>query len=112
MKWRVSGLSLVLMVGFLTCFALANYFMSNEEKVAFVLAGLLETILFVSSILGFVNSFITGRGRSSLVELQVYWHTGQETILRGHLCAHPLFPLLRQFGSGFLFPVDDYPCRG
>ncbi len=28
--------------------------MSNEEKVAFVLAGLLETILFVSSVLGYV----------------------------------------------------------
>lgn len=33
-----------------------NYFMSNEEKVAFVLAGLLETILFLSSILGFIGT--------------------------------------------------------
>lgn len=33
---------------------LANYFMSGKEKAAFIVAGLVETFLFLASILGFV----------------------------------------------------------
>lgn len=84
--------------------------MSNEEKVAFVLAGLLETILFVSSVLGSVILHISSRGRNSPEPLQLRWHISPETIFRGHIRDHPLFPLFRQFGGGFLFPVDDHTC--
>jgi len=35
---------------------LANYFMSGKEKAAFIVAGLVETFLFLASILGFIGT--------------------------------------------------------
>lgn len=37
---------------------LANYFMSGKEKAAFIVAGLVETFLFLASILGFVLTLL------------------------------------------------------
>ncbi|KLO15386.1 hypothetical protein SCHPADRAFT_849577 [Schizopora paradoxa] len=51
-----------------------NYFMSNEEKVAFVLAGLLETILFVSSVLGFVGTLARKQSFVVTYAIILYFH--------------------------------------